>query len=262
MSANGITLIKVGGSLLEDTALRADALRAVAGAWHDGTPIVVTHGGGKKIDAVTSKLGIRKRTFHGLRITDAATLEVVISVLAGVVNKSLVAELHALGVGAAGICGADGDTLSAELHPPVQSIDFGYVGKVSSTNSTLVETIAATGFLPVVASVASGPNGTLLNVNADSAAAALAIAMRAARLVFLTDVEGLRNADGRLVEILTTRQAEEMLASPVVTGGMKPKLQASIGAIEGGVGEVVIAGPGRHADALRGGKGGTHLVAA
>jgi len=259
---NGLTVIKLGGSLLEDRTLRASALQAVSDAWHAGAPMVLAHGGGKKIDAIASKLGIRKRTFQGLRITDAETLEVVVSVLGGVVNKSIVAELNALGVGSVGICGADGETLTADVHPPLQEVDFGFVGKVAATNPTLVETIATTGFLPVVGSVASGPNGTLLNVNADSAASALAGAMQATRLVFLTDVEGLLDQNGQLVEILTASRAEALLGSPAVTGGMKPKLKASIEAIEAGVREVVIAGPSRHHDALLGGKGGTHLVAA
>lgn len=256
------TLVKLGGSLLEEAAMRRQALEAIATAWNTGSQLVLTHGGGKKIDALSSRLGLRKHTYHGLRITDAATLEIVVSVLAGVVNKSVVAELHRHGVSAVGIAGVDGESLVAELHPPVNTVDFGYVGRVVQTNPTLIEAIAGSGFLPVIGSIALGPDGILLNVNADTAASALAVALQVERLVFLTDVEGLLDADGSIVQILTSGQAEEILGSGTVTGGMRPKLRAAIDALEGGVREVVIAGPSRHREALLGGEGGTHLVAA
>lgn len=255
-------VVKLGGSLLEDVALRASALESIAASWEDGADLVVVHGGGKRIDAALAARGIAKRTHRGLRITDAATLSTVVAVLAGDINKSLVGELHALGVAASGISGADGETLMAAIHPPLDGVDLGFVGLVSRANGTLVHAIAHTGFMPVVASLGIADDGTLLNVNADAAAAALAKALGASRLVFLTDVPGLLDADGSLVGTVTPKTAEELIESGVVTGGMQPKLRASIDALEGGVGEVVIAGPEHHHDALRVGKGGTHLVAA
>ncbi len=256
------TLVKLGGSLLEDAVLRASALEAIATAWNSGSSLVLTHGGGRKIDSLSSRLGIRKHSYQGLRITDAETLEVVIASLAGIVNKTLVAELHHQGVPAVGLSGADGETLVAELHPQINSIDFGFVGQVVAAHPTLIETVAGSGFLPVVGSLALGPEGKLLNVNADSAASALAIALGVDRLVFLTDVEGVLGSDGRLIELLTVQQAEEMFSAKFVTGGMKPKLRAAIDALAAGVPEVIIAGPARHSQALLQGEGGTHLVAA
>ena len=116
-------VIKLGGSLLEDSLQRAKALRAIVDAWHSGADVVVVHGGGKRVDAMLARFGIPKRTHAGLRITDDATLEVVVSVLGGLVNKSLVAELTAMGVRAAGISGSDGNTVMAERHPPIDGID-------------------------------------------------------------------------------------------------------------------------------------------
>jgi len=122
-------VIKLGGSLLDDAARRADALENIVAAWHSGEQIVLVHGGGKHIDTALAKLGIPKRTHAGLRITDDATLDVVVSVLAGSVNKMLVAELTAMGILCAGISGADAGTLVAEVHPPIDGIDLGHVGQ-------------------------------------------------------------------------------------------------------------------------------------
>jgi len=257
-----LTVVKLGGSLLDDAEMRLHALKAIAHHWNDNSHMVVLHGGGRHIDAALSRIGISKRTVDGLRVTNAATLEVVTGVLAGNVNKSIVSQLAAEGVAAAGISGADGDTLCAELHPAVNGVDLGFVGQLSGSDPCLVLTILGAGFLPVVASLASGPGGMLLNVNADAAASALAIALGATRLVFLTDVEGVVGTGGQVVPLLDRLEATRLLSSPAVTGGMKPKLRACLDALSGGVHEVVIAGPARHAASLAGGTGGTHVVAA
>ena len=257
-------VVKLGGSLLEDAALRAAALDAVAARFAADGDIVVVHGGGKRIDASLSRLGIPRRVHAGLRITDAATLEAVVGALCGNVNKELVRELAALGVTAAGISGADGDILQAERHPAVDGVDLGYVGRVVASGTGIVRALLDAGALPVVASIAAGPpDAPLLNVNADAAASALAIALGARRLVFLTDVEGLKDGEGRLVRELGASRIEDLLSpGSSVTGGMLPKLRACLEALRGGVAEVVIAGPRRHRGALSRGKGGTRLVAA
>ncbi|MFA6954236.1 MAG: acetylglutamate kinase [Thermoanaerobaculia bacterium] len=256
------TVVKLGGSLLENATLRARALAAIAGASESGERLVVVHGGGKRIDATLAQLGIPKRTHAGLRITDDATLDVVVSVLGGTVNKLLVAELTVLGVPSAGISGPDAATLEAEPHPPIDGVELGHVGRVTSSNTTLIEAIASRGLLPVVASVALGPEATMLNVNADSAAAAIAVALGAKRLLFLTDVPGLLDDKGQVIETISADCAEQLLAHRVVSGGIVPKLRSCLEAIHGGVGEVVIAGPAGHENALNVGMGGTRLVAA
>lgn len=257
-----VTVVKLGGSLLEDEGLRTSALRALAARATAGERLVVVHGGGKRIDGFLVKLGMPRKVHRGLRVTDGATLDVVVAVLAGLVNKSLVAELRALGVRAAGISGVDGETLWAEYHLSPDGVDLGYVGSVTASDTTLVNAILDAGLLPVVASIAMGREGTLLNVNADSAASALAGALAAERLVFLTDVEGLLDGEGHLVESLPSNEAKGLLAGTAVSGGMRPKLEACLSAIAHGVKSVVIAGPSRHTSVFLDGKGGTCLVAA
>jgi acetylglutamate kinase len=257
-----MTIIKLGGSLLEHRDLRVAALKALAARWLAGGSLVVVHGGGRRVDAMMAELGIPKRTHQGLRVTDARTLEVVLSVLTGYVNKSLVAELSTLGVVATGFCGADGATLRAEFHPHLDGVDLGYVGTVVASDDTLIRSLLGSRLLPVIASVALGPDGVLLNLNADAAAAALAVKLRARRLVFLTDVEGLMDGSGQVLSRVGTHDARQLLASSAVGGGMRPKLQACLEALSGGVAEVVIAGPERHGVALRRGIGGTRFVAA
>jgi acetylglutamate kinase len=242
------TVIKLGGSLLDDARRRDGALRAIVERWNSGEDVVLVHGGGKHIDAMLARLGIARRTHAGLRITDDATLEVVVSVLGGTVNKMLVGELTRLGVRAAGVSGSDA-TLVAERHPPVDGVELGHVGRVTGANCTLVRAMLTYGILPVVSSLAQTRNGALLNVNADNAAAALAVALQARALRFITDVAGVLDANGELVPRLHAAAAEELLVN--VTGGMKPKLQAALTALTSGVREIVI-----------GEEGGTHLVAA
>lgn len=256
------SVVKLGGSLLEDPERRARALAAVASRWVAGERLVLVHGGGRRIDAALASLGIPRRICQGLRVTDAATLEVVIAVLCGGVNKSLVAELTARGIRCAGISGLDGGTLQAEPHPAVEGVDLGFVGAMTSADSALAQALLGSGFLPVLAPVAAGPGGEALNVNADSAAAALAAALGAERLVFLTDVEGLLDARGCRIEHLDANGLAALREAEFVTGGMRPKLEACARALEQGVPTVCIAGPGRHGTVLVDGVGGTRLVAA
>jgi acetylglutamate kinase len=255
-------VIKLGGSLLEDAVQRAKALRAIVDAWQSGADVVVVHGGGKRVDSMLARLGIPKRTHAGLRITDDETLEVVVSVLGGLVNKSLVAELTSMGVRAAGISGSDGNTVMAEPHPPIDGVELGHVGRVTGSNRTLIASMLQYGILPVVSSIAQGPNGTLLNVNADSAAAVVATALAAESLLFLTDVPGFLDSDGKVVPSLHTGAARTLIANGAVSGGMRPKLEAAIDALHAGVGRVVITGPENHSHAFASSTGGTHLVAA
>jgi len=246
-----MNVIKLGGSLLDDPARRAEALSAIAEQWKKGEEIVLIHGGGKHVDANLKRAGIPKRTHAGLRITDDETLDVVVATLAGSVNKMLVAELAAIGVRAAGVSGCDASTLIAELHPPIDGVDFGNVGSVIGGDPTLLCAIVSYGILPVVSSVAEGPNGTLLNVNADSAAAAIAVSLGAEELMFITDVAGLLDETGNVVAELHAGEAEALLGTEVVTGGMLPKLQAALHALGSGVRRITI-----------GEEGGTNLVAA
>ena len=234
------TVVKLGGSLLDDPRRRAAVLRAIASRWNAGEEIVLVHGGGKHIDAEMARAGLPKRTHGGLRVTDDATLKIVVAVLAGTVNKMLVSELTALGVRAAGISGCDGGTLVAEKHPPVDGVALGHVGLVRGSNRALVGAMLNYGLLPVVSSIAQGADGALYNVNADSAAAAIAVAHQVRELRFVTDVDGLLDEEGTVVRALDVRGVEQMLAAAFVTGGMRPKLLAVLTALTAGISPVVI----------------------
>jgi acetylglutamate kinase len=254
-----VNVIKLGGSLLDDASRRAAALQKIVARWNAGEEIVLVHGGGKHIDAALAKLGIAKRTHAGLRITDDATLDVVISVLGGTVNKMLVSELTQLGIRVAGISGCDGATLLAEPHAPIDGVELGHVGHVVGSNRALVNALLTSGTMPVISSIAIGKNGALFNVNADSAASAIAVAHGAKELLFLTDVPGLLDHEGVLVPHLDSAGVETMLSSPAVTGGMKPKLNAALVALREGV-NVTIGQPTTDNRQLT--TGGTTLVAA
>lgn len=257
--AEPITIVKLGGSLLDSRELRASAIDAIASAWHEGRRLVVVHGGGKHVDRMMTRVGLPKIVVDGLRVTDAATLQIVVQVLAGAVNKMLVSELRARGILAAGLSGADGGLVTAAAIDPDT---LGYVGAPQKVDRKMLDAMLANGILPLVASIAIGEDGKLFNVNADAIASAIAAAYAPSSLVFLTDVEGVKLPDGEIVEELTAARCQALLESSVVTGGMRPKLRSSLEALEHGVEEVVIAGPSRHATVLADGKGGTHLVAA
>lgn len=244
-------VIKLGGSLLDVPQRRAAALAKIVGAWRGGEPVVLVHGGGKHIDSLMTKLGMTKQVVHGLRVTDDATLQVVVAVLSGTVNKLLVSELAALGVSACGISGADAGTITAVPHVPMDGVDLGHVGSVTGGNAAVITALLDRDIMPVVSSVAIGSDGALLNVNADMAAAAVAVSLGANVLHFITDVPGLLDQNGEVVPTLHARGARAMLESEVVSGGMRPKLHAALQALAGGVGLITI-----------GEQGGTQLVAA
>ena len=256
----GTRVIKLGGSLLDDAARRSVALQEIVAAWNRGESLIVVHGGGKHIDTALARFGIAKRTHAGLRITDEATLSVVVSVLGGQVNKMLVSELTKLGVRAAGISGCDGATLTAEKHPDIDGVDFGSVGRVTGSNTALVKALLNYGTLPVISPIANGADGALYNVNADTAASAIATAHAARELVFLTDVAGVLDESGAIVGELDVNGLELMLASPAVTGGMKPKLTAALHALREGVSRITIGS--LTTDDSQPTTGGTTLVAA
>ncbi|MDP9238801.1 MAG: acetylglutamate kinase [Chloroflexota bacterium] len=248
-------VVKVGGSMLgsHDTSLRD-----IADARRDGRAMVVVHGGGAAISEWLATTGIKPIFVRGLRVTDAATLEVVVAVLAGAVNKRLVAELAALGAPAIGLSGADAMILQARRYDE----ELGFVGKIHRVNPYAIEELLRLGHLPVIAPIAletDAPGAQLLNTNADTAAGEIAAALKAERLVFLTDVDGVLDADGRVISRLTAAEANALIASGVVGGGMIPKLEAAVRAASAGCATSIAGGttPGVLARVLAGGESGT-----
>ncbi len=224
------TVVKIGGSTLGHTDTTLDD---VASLQRRGLRPVVVHGGGQVISQWMERSGTVARFIRGLRVTDDATLEVVVAVLAGLVNKQLVATLQGLGCKAVGLSGADGELLQAR----VMDDEVGSVGEVTNVEAGVVEGVLAMGAVPVVAPVAisepaegGGPRA-LLNVNGDSAAGALAAALGAERLVFLTDVEGVMDGSHRVIPRLLPEQERALIESGVAGGGMIPKLEACLSAL-------------------------------
>jgi acetylglutamate kinase len=252
-----VKVIKLGGSLLDDKARRDAVLGGIARMWTRGEQLVIVHGGGKHIDAALANAGIAKKTHAGLRITDDATLEIVVDVLDHVVKPLIVSELRALGVNASGVSGSS--ILIAEKHPPIDGVDLLNVGRVVDADATLAADLLHDGALPVISCIASPlPDGRtpssaqadgLLNINADTAAAAVAVALHASSLEFITDVAGLLDENGAVVPSLHAQAVEQWIGN--VSGGMKPKLQAALHALQNGVNQIAI-----------GENGGTNLVAA
>ncbi len=219
---------------------------------------VLVHGGGTEIGAWSDRLGLRPEAIDGLRVTDPATLEVVVAVLRGVVNARLVAGFVARGVAAIGLSGVDGDLLRAER------IDdrLGQVGRITDVNRDLLARLAADGTVPIIAPIARGHGSDLLNVNADEVAGAIAAA-RGGRLLLLTDVDAVMR-DGEPIPALTLAEAEELLADETASGGMRPKLRAALAAARAGGLVQIVNGtnPGAVRAALDGATTGTTVGAA
>ncbi|MBI1885005.1 MAG: acetylglutamate kinase, partial [Chloroflexi bacterium] len=239
-----ILVAKIGGSTFGG---RDTTLEDVVALHGRGVRPVVVHGGGNLISEWLERHGVATRFHRGLRVTDAETLKVAVAVLAGLVNKEVVAGLEASGGRALGISGADGGLLRARRIP-----DLGYVGEIVAVNVEPLLRLLDDGFIPVIAPIAvewqgQSATGQLLNVNADTVAGELARALGAARLVFLTDVLGVLGGDGRPVGALAAAEAQRLLAEGTVGGGMIPKVQAALSAAAAGIRTLIIDGRAEHA---------------
>ena len=238
-----LTLLKLGGELLEEPARLAEIGAVIAGATQ---PVVVVHGGGREIDAALKRAGIAKRQVEGLRVTDAATLDVVVEVLAGAVNTRLVAAIVKAGGRAVGLTGADAGLVPVEKAPAHRSVDgtmtdLERVGRpIGAGRPALAADLVAAGYVPVVASIAAGADGLLYNVNADTLAADLAARLGAVRLVIAGATPGVLDEKGDTIEALDLASAAALISSGVASAGMIAKLTACRDAINGGVEEVLM----------------------
>ena len=236
-------VIKYGGNAMIDEALKQSFARCVVLLRYIGVNPVIVHGGGPQIGRMLKALGIASHFREGLRVTDEATMDVVEMVLAGKVNKQIVNLLNQAGGKAVGLSGKDGGTIrcrrlklsvSREDAPP-ELIDIGNVGEVTAIDPTLLSALEGKGFIPVVAPVGVNDAGETFNINADTVAGALASAMKAKRLILLTDVAGVLDAEGKLVSSMTLTQAEAAIGDGTARGGMIPKVRCCLKALEGGV---------------------------
>lgn len=226
-------VVKVGGAGLGTPSLLEGCMRAIADLAGDGNQVAVVHGGGLQLTRMLKALGKQSEFIDGLRVTDAEARDVALMVLAGKVNKSLVAALGALGVPAVGLSGGDGLIFRARKKRTLP--DLGFVGEIAASDPRLLDAIWQMNGVPVLSSMALGFDGEYYNVNADEMAASCAIACHADALVFLTDVPGVRDANDAVLRWLSIDQIAEMAKSAVITGGMLPKLGACREALLNGV---------------------------
>ena len=254
------TVIKLGGSVLVDADLRRKLIAQIADLKAHGGELILVHGGGKQIATLLDRLQIESRFHDGLRVTDKAARDVAQMVLAGQVGKDLVAELAKIGVAAAGVTGGDGSSFLAEKMNAEDGTDLGYVGRIVKTNDRLITALLNVGVTPVVACLALGVSDCeYYNVNGDQMAAAVAAGCKADNLVFVTDVGGVRDERGEQIAELDRSQINDLLASGVATGGMRPKLRACLEALEAGVGRILIIGAAQEDSLLKALKSGEAL---
>ena len=250
-------VVKYGGHAMGDEAKAREFARDMVLLEQSGINPVVVHGGGPQIGAMLAKLGIQSNFAGGLRITDKATVEIVEMVLAGAINKQIVGMINAEGGHAIGLCGKDGNLVVArKTHGTVhvaetgldEAIDLGFVGEPAVVNTRVLDQVLGRELIPVLAPISAGVDGETYNVNADTFAGAIAGALRARRLLFLTDVPGVLDAHGKLIERLSADEIRRLIAAGVITGGMIPKVQTCLYAIEQGVeGVVILDGKQPHA---------------
>jgi len=225
-------VVKLGGTTIADQAQVLSEVASLARR----RPVILVHGGGKRLTEWLDRMGVVSEFRGGLRITDAASLEVAAAVLRGVINSELVAGLRALGVDAVGLSGVDGGVLIAE-----RLEDLGLVARVVGLRRDLLDSLMVAGQVPVVAPLARDENGIVCNVNADDVAAGIAAGIGARQLILMTDVDGVRDAGGAKLDSLTAAEAEMLIADGVIAGGMVAKVRAALGALAWEGTEAIIA---------------------
>lgn len=239
----GITVvIKYGGSALINQQIKNTVMQDIALMKYVGFKPVVVHGGGPDINRMLERVGKESKFINGLRVTDEETMEIVEMVLAAKVNKAIVSEISQQGIMAVGLSGKDGKMLKVKKLMPGGE-DIGLVGEVEEVDTTLLRTLIDNDFVPVISSVGFDENGDTYNINADYAAVAVAGALNAEKLVFLTDVEGVMldvNDSDSLVTRADTNQIEEMIKTGIISGGMIPKVECCLAGVQAGVNHVHI----------------------
>ena len=254
----GMTIvIKYGGHAMVDEQLKQAFARDITLLKFIGLNPVVVHGGGPQINSVLDQMGIQPRFVRGMRLTDERTMDVVEMVLGGKVNKAIVHQINQQGGQAVGLSGKDGGLIQAkklqilhqeDINKPPEIIDPGLVGEVTQINSDIIDKLTRQGFIPIIAPVGGGEAGETFNINADLVASRIAMALKAGRLILLTDVDGVLDADGELISSIGIEQITKMIASQRISGGMIPKIEYGLNALENGVVKVqIINGTKRHA---------------
>lgn len=237
-------VIKYGGNAMENDELKNSFARDISLLRAIGILPIIVHGGGPQIADLLAKLNISSHFVDGMRVTDAATMDVVEMVLGGLVNKDIVDLINSNGAKAVGLTGKDAHFISAEKltitkHTPEinesEIIDIGLVGKVTHIDTSMITMLADKGYTPVIAPIGVGNNGESFNINADSVASSVAQAIHAEKLILLTNVAGLKDKQGQVLTGLSTKRVEELIADGTITGGMLPKINCALDAVNNGV---------------------------
>lgn len=248
-------VIKYGGNAMDKADLRDAFAQDVVMLKYIGINPVIVHGGGPQIGSYLKKMGLESRFVGGLRVTDKETMDIVEMVLGGLVNKSIVQLINKVGEGhikAVGITGKDANLIKAKKldadeyfksmgdFRPSELLDLGHVGEVEAVNPQIINFLDSGGFIPIIAPIGFDDEGNAYNINADFVASAIAVALKAEKVIFLTDIEGLKDADGNTVSSITVEKINQMIADGVIKGGMIPKIKACVNAVENGVGKAHI----------------------
>jgi acetylglutamate kinase len=237
-------VIKYGGHAMGDERTAETFARDIVMLKTIGINPVVVHGGGPQIGAMLERLKIQSSFVDGLRVTDAATVEIVEMVLSGTINKQIVTAINQAGGTAIGISGKDGGLIKAEQLKRTKKdpdsniekvLDLGFVGQPTEVNAEVIKNITASGMIPVIAPIGMGPNGETYNINADTAAGAIAAALKADKLMMLTDVAGILTKEKQLISSINAKEIDTLLADGTITGGMIPKVETCVDALKAGV---------------------------
>jgi len=249
-------VVKYGGNAMVSEELKEDFARDIVLMKYVGINPVIVHGGGPQIGETLDALGIKSEFFQGQRITDKQTIDVVEMVLGGKVNKEIVALINRHGGSAVGVTGKDGDLILAKRHRKMkvspetdrpEIMDLGLVGEITQVNAKILETLATNNFIPVIAPIGKGENKETLNINADFVASSIASALKAEKLVLMTNTQGVRGKDQSLISELTRRKVANLIKSKIIRDGMLPKVNSCLEALKGGVAKThIIDGTIKH----------------
>ena len=236
-------VVKVGGAVLDDKYIQKRIVEDIVLLKQVGVNVILVHGGGKEISDLLGRLGKESKFVNGLRVTDGETMEITQMVLAGLINKDLAANIAKFGGKAVGVSGKDGNLINAKKIKVTKKLDYGYVGEINAVDTEIIRVLEKNNYIPVISSIASDYKGNTLNVNADTAAMEIAIDMKAEKLIFLTDMDGVlkdvKNPTSLIREIKLNK-ITSLIRSKDIAGGMIPKIKASANAIKKGVGSVHI----------------------
>ncbi|NLW03414.1 MAG: acetylglutamate kinase [Clostridiaceae bacterium] len=241
--AGKTVVIKYGGNAMINENLKNSVMEDITLLKYIGLNPVVVHGGGPDITKALKKFGVKSEFVNGLRKTDSETMEVARMVLVGKTNKEIVSLINQKGGKAIGLCGIDGMLLECKKHNEIvdgKQVDLGFVGKITKINTRVLEILAHDEYIPVVAPVGIDKNGQCYNVNADTVAAELAAALKAEKLILLTDVEGVKSSEDKVIHVITSDEVLRMIEEKAIVGGMIPKVLGCIHALEAGVGRTHI----------------------